>query len=186
MRNGSMILLLGICGCARPLGLPVVERLEPQAQRAADESWLNMLSPPERLDRLRLLDVLMAGSFYEHGVDRLSFVSEKDVWGGRVVMAVYYDRAQPAFDRFSVVFTDARGQERRREQYTFEEVKNRAEGLFRPVAFPSTQPATAPAEVEAQRRAEGEMADRLARQILIKAATRPAGTPVEASEIAPP
>ena len=70
----------------------MVERLRPEEQRVVDESWLNMLSPPERLDRWRLLDVLVVGSFYEHGVDRLSFVSEKDVWGGRVVTSVYFDR----------------------------------------------------------------------------------------------
>lgn len=186
MRKCLMLLLLGAAGCSSPMGLPMVERLEPEHQRAVDQSWANMLSPPERLDRSRLLDVVVANSFHEQGVDRLNFTSEKDVCDGRVIMTVYYDRAHPAFDSLSVVFIDASGQERRRERYTFEEVKHRASSLFTPTSQPSTQPATTPAEIEQQRRAEQEMAERLARQILIKLATRPAGEPVEESEVVPP
>lgn len=186
MRNGLLMVMLGICGCGGPLGLPLVERLEPEDQKAVDESWLNMLSPPERLDRARLLDVIVTHSFHQSGVDRLHFTSEKEVWGGRVIMTVYYDRSHFAFDHFSVTFIDAQGQERRRERYTFDEVGQQAERLLGPIDHPTTRPATSPAEIEAQRQAEREMAERLARQILVKLATRPAGEPVEESEIVPP
>jgi hypothetical protein len=185
MRNGWILLILGVFGCQGPLTLPVVERLEPEGQNTVDQSWLNMLSPPERLERSLLLDVLVTNYFYERGVDRLNLTSEKDVWGGRVVMTVYYDRAHPTFDNFTVAYIDAQGHERRRERYTFEEVKDRAAGLFAPTSEPSTRPAVTAAEIEQQRKADEEMAARLARQILIKTATRPAGQPIDESEIAP-
>jgi hypothetical protein len=186
MRKCAVLFFLAVLGCNGPLDLPMVERLEPESQQTVDKSWLNMLSPPERLDRSRLLDVLVTSDFHQRGVDRLNLTAEKDVWGGRVIMAVYFDRAHPAFDNYSLAFIDAQGQERRRERCTFAEVKERATSLMGPVASPSTQPATTPIEVEEQRKAEREMADRLARQILVKLATRPAGEPVEESEIMPP
>lgn len=186
MRNAAMMLVLAVVGCGGPMGgLPVVERLNPQDQRTVDQSWLNMLSPPERLDRALLLDVLVTNQLHQQGVDRLHFVSEKDVWGGRVIMTVHYDRAHPAFDNFTVTFTDAKGQERRHERYSFDEVKDRANKLLGSTTRPSTQPATIPAEIEQQRKAEEEEAARLARQILIQVATRPAGQPIDASEIVP-
>ncbi len=185
MRKSWILLLLGMAGCQGPLTLPVVERLEPESQNTVDQSWLNMLSPPERLDRSLLLDVLVTNYFHQRGVDRLNLTSEKDVWGGRVIMTVYYDRAHPAFDNFTVAFIDAQGYERRRERFTFEEVKARAAGLFVPTSEPSTRPAVTAAEIEQQRKAEEEMAARLARQILIQAATRPAGQPIDESEVVP-
>lgn len=183
MRNALLILILGILGCHGPLTVPVVERLEPEGQKVVDDSWLNMLSPPQRLDRSLLLDTVVANHFHQHGVDRLNLTSEKDVWGGRVIMTVYYDRAYPAFDSFTVAYIDAQGQERRRERYTFEEVEGRVDGLVGLATEPGTQPAVTAEEIEQQRKAEQEMANRLARQILIRAATRPAGQPVDESEV---
>ncbi len=186
MRNGWILLILGVVGCQGPLALPVVERLEPEGQNTVDQSWLNMLSPPERLNRSRLLDVLVTNYFHQRGVDRLNLTSEKDVWGGRVLMTLYYDRAHPAFDNFTIAYIDAQGHERRRERYTFQEVTDRARSLLGPMPEPSTRPAVTPAEIEQQRKAEEEMAARLARQILIKAATRPAGQPIDESEVVAP
>lgn len=187
MRYLWTMLGLWACGCGGgPLALPYVERLGPDQQRVVDQSWLNMLSPPERLDRSRLLDVVVEQWLHQQGVDRLQFTSEKDVWGGRIIMTVYYDRSHPAFDSFAIAFVDAQGCERRRERYTFDEVKRHARELAVPMEGPSTRPATLPAEVEEQRRAEQAMADRLARKILVKVATRPAGEPVHESEVISP
>ncbi|HPD29160.1 MAG TPA: hypothetical protein PLL20_04140 [Phycisphaerae bacterium] len=186
MRNVSVILILGVLGCEGPLTVPAVERLEPEGQKTVDESWLNMLSPPERLDRSLLLDTVLTNHFHQRGVDRLNLTSEKDVWGGRVIMTVYYDRAHPAFDSFTVAYIDAQGRERRRERYTFEEVKGRVAELVGTASEPGAQPAATPEEIERQRKAEEEMANRLARQILIRAATRPAAQPVDESEVVPP
>lgn len=186
MRNALLILILGVLGCEGPLTVPVVERLEPEDQKAVDESWLNMLSPPQRLDRSLLLDTVLTNHFHQRGVDRLNLTSEKDVWGGRVIMTVYYDKAHPAFDSFTVAYIDAHGQECRRERYTFEEVKGRVPVLVGPVTEPGTPPASTPEEIEQQRKTQEEMANWLARQILIRAATRPAGQPVDESEIVLP
>ncbi|MGQ9651695.1 MAG: hypothetical protein ACUVXJ_16450 [Phycisphaerae bacterium] len=183
MRNALLMLILVMLGCEGPLTVPAVERLEPENQKTVDQSWLNMLSPPERLDRSLLLDTVLTNDFHQRGVDRLNLTSEKDVWGGRLIMTVYYDRACPAFDSFTVAYIDAHGRESRRERYTFEEVKGRVAELLAPVSEPGTRPASTPEEIERQRKADEEMANQLARQILIRAATRPAGRAVDESEV---
>lgn len=184
MRILLAAVLAALAGCNGLFGpMPVVERLEPEQQRVVDESWLNMFTPPERLDRSLLLDVLVTHAFHEKGVDRLHFVSEKDAWGGRIIMTVYFDRAHPAFDNFTVAFVDATGKERRRERYTFDEVKGRMHETYDPIEVPDTQPAMTPEEIQRRREAEETRAQQLARRILIKIATRPAGEPVDESEI---
>lgn len=186
MRILLAAVLLALTGCNGLFGpMPVVERLEPEQQRVVDESWLNMFTPPERLNRSLLLDVLVTHSFHERGVDRVHFTSEKDVWGGRVIMTVYFDRAHPAFDNFTVAFVDATGKECRRERYTFDEVEGRMHDMYRPVDVPDTQPAVTPEEIQRRREAEEARAQQLARRILIKIATRPAGEPIDESEILP-
>ncbi len=190
MRYTLLLLSLALVGCSGPLTWPMVTRLNPEEQESVNQSWTNMLSPPERLDRGLLLDVIIASSMYQQGIDRLMMTSEKDVWGGRVVMTVAYDRAQPAQDSFTIVYTDAQGCERRRERYSFREVEARVRLHFEAPAEAQTQPATPAEEVEQMRQAEREMADRLAdrlaRQILIQAATRPAGQPMDLSDVPEP
>jgi hypothetical protein len=71
----------------------------------------------------------VAAQVYQHGVDQLSFRSEKKFAGGRVVMEVHYDRGQPDRDCFSMRVFDLRGQLVREERYQRQEIKEASRDL---------------------------------------------------------
>src|SRR5687767_4309953 len=96
------LLTLPSCG---PMLLPAVHRLDPDTQFHVNNAWNNMLTPPARLDRDLLLDVILARQLHTLGVDRLDFRSEKDTSPGKVVMTVRYDRAYGTDSRFTVSVT---------------------------------------------------------------------------------
>jgi hypothetical protein len=163
MRNNAILLLiLGGCG---PLTQPMVERLPPEEQKHVDDAWQNMFSPPDRLDRTLLLDVLITQQAHQRGVDRLDLVSEKCVGKGRAVMTVRFDRQHPEFDEFTIAYLDDQGRELRRERYSSAEIQERIHLLFRP-SIPESQP------VDWQRYEEQEKL-RQARMNEIEAATQP-------------
>lgn len=123
--------LLTVAGCG-PLMRPMVDRLDDQTQARVDDTWDNMFSPVDRLDRTLLLDVILVGQLHQYGVDRLHMVSEKYVGDGLVVMEVSFDRAVPEADEFVVAYVDGDGYEIRRESYTREDIEDRIAFLFAP------------------------------------------------------
>lgn len=128
MRRLSVLLLI-VGGCG-PLTGPMVERLPAEAQEQVDGIWQNIFSPPGRLDRTLLLDVLISIQAHQRGVDRLDMVSEKRVGEGRVIMIIRFDREHPEFDEYTITYTDERGREVRRERYTPQEIQQRFEFLY--------------------------------------------------------
>lgn len=160
-----------VAGCGQLLSVPMVERLEPEEQVQVDSSWQNMFSPPERLDRTLLLDVIVSGHMHERGVDHLRLTSEKWLDEGVIVMEVRFDRSEPALDEFSVRFVDNSGIERRRERFSREDIEERIALRRQSVA----------GFVEGDDELEAEQARRAAafqaRMTEIRAATQPAVGP---------
>lgn len=162
-----------LVGCG-PLTRPMVERLDLEQQAQVGSAWQNMLSPPDRLNRELLLDVLIVFQAHQRGVDRLLLTSEKDVPGGKVVMTISFDRSQPEGDRFTVVYCDPYGYEWRRELYKSEEVQARWEALFGPLPCEEVVGEDGQIRLESSKAAEAE---RAARFEDIRAATQPAEEP---------
>lgn len=164
------VLLSTIClfavGCG-PLTKPMVDRLDEETQQKVDDAWVNMLTPPERLDRTLLLDVILSGQLHQFGVDYLRLVSEKHIGLGLVVMEVRYDREDPAFDEFTVTYLDSEGYEVRRERFTREDVEERIDFLFSPILLSE--------DMDPELRQEMELlaAEREARQEVIEAVLAP-------------
>jgi hypothetical protein len=151
----------------------MVFRLEDVRQVEVTGSWENMLSPVDRLDRILLLDTVLAGQLHQMGVDRLLFVSRKYVRDGAVTMEVFFERDKPEFDLFTITYVDGTGRELRHEQYTREEVDGRWEFLFHDFSKGDCEDTP-----EAQREKMAALkAQREVRMEEIKAATQPAGEP---------
>lgn len=130
MRFVLTAICLFVVGCRGPLTKPMVDRLGEETQQKVDDAWANMFAPPDRLDRILMLDVILSGQLHQFGVDYLRLVSEKHVGEGLVVMEVRYDREDPMFDEFTVAYLDREGYEVRRERFTREEVEERIDFLF--------------------------------------------------------
>lgn len=113
---------LALSGCG-PMRAPLPERLDDEQQKAVNESWDKALAPVGRFDNQALLDVLMTSCAYQHGVDKLTFRSEKIFAGGLVVMEVQFDRLEPERDLFSVTVQDRQGNVLRRENYKREQIE---------------------------------------------------------------
>jgi hypothetical protein len=149
-----MVLLTAV-GCRAPLMVPAFHRLKPDEQAQVDQMWNNMLARPDRLDRELLLDVMLAFSLHEEGVDRATYHAEKDFAGGVVLMDVSYDRQKPLEDWFLVEIRDRQKNVLRKEHYCGEEVWSHYNDLLggvlsttRPTAGPAAPPATQPTEIE--------------------------------------
>ncbi len=164
----ALFALLAISGCG-PLTFPMVTRLDPEAQQTVEASWKNMLTPPDRLDRMLLLDTLIVNRFHQSGVDRLDMVSEKTVGKDHVTMVVHFDRKRPERDSFTITIRNAWGMTRRREHYSGAEVLDRVDQLTDSLAM-CTGP-DASASQPALSEEEKALAAWLER---IAAATRPA------------
>ncbi|HEX8913509.1 MAG TPA: hypothetical protein VF796_14210, partial [Humisphaera sp.] len=161
------VALLSLAAGCGPLTVPAVQRLPPDEQATVDASWDNLLAPPDRLDRETLLDVLVYFQLFRAGVDRLTMRSEKSFAGGRAVMTVRFDRADPSADAFAVDVYDRADRLVRSERYASEEVFDRVRALAEtgPTTRATTGPATGPTADEVRHA-------RLARAV---AATRPTG-----------
>ncbi len=120
---------LGLPGCG-PMQMPMVQRLDKESQRNADQAWDQALSPLTRFDHQALLDALMISQAYQLGVDKLTFRSEKRFSGGTVIMEIAYDRAAPAKDEFKVTAVDPQGRLLRQESYSRNEVEGTYKELF--------------------------------------------------------
>jgi len=159
-------------GCGPMMG-PMTIHLDPDQQKQVDGMWNNMLTPPDRLDREVLIDVLCEDWLFQVGVDHLHLVSEKQLDHGRVLMEIDCDRACPPSDQFTFTLLDERGKTLRRERYNRPEIEERV-AFIHPDrnAFnhygPTTLPSEDPAHTEARRR---EIECRMER---IRAATQPA------------
>jgi hypothetical protein len=121
--------LLLTFGCG-PMVAPLPQRLDPESQKKVDDAWTGILTPPDKLGHQDLLDVLVGTFAYQHGVDALSFRSEKRFAGGKVVMGVSFDRTRPDDDRFEVTVYDLKGKELRRERYSRQEIEETSATLF--------------------------------------------------------
>ena len=167
MRLVLVAVCLFVVGCHGPLTKPMVDRLDEETQQKVDDAWLNMFTPPDRLDRTLLLDVILSGQLHQYGVDYLRLVSEKHVGDGLVVMEVRYDREDPAFDEFSVSYVDNEGYEVRRERFTREEVEEE-------ICFLLTQEeVTDDMDAETREAVELRIAEREARMEEIQAVLAP-------------
>jgi len=145
----------------------MVDRLDEETQQKVDDAWLNMFTPPERLDRTLLLDVILSGQLHQYGVDYLRLVSEKHVGDGLVVMEVRYDREDPAFDEFSVSYVDNEGYEVRRERFAREEVEEEVRFLL------TQEEVTDDMDAETREAVELRIAEREARMEEIQAVLAP-------------
>lgn len=130
MRCLLILLIAPLVGCHGPLTKPMIDRLDEKGQAKIDEVWENMIAPPDALDRTLLLDVILSAQLYQHGVDSMRFVSEKDVGENLVVMEIRFDREEPRFDEFSVSVIDASGVEVRRERYGRDEINEEVNLIF--------------------------------------------------------
>jgi hypothetical protein len=110
---------------------PLPERLEPETQKKIDDAWTEVLTPPNRLGRQDLLDMLVGTFAYQHGVDTLTFRTSKQYAGGTVVMEAQYDRMRPTDDRFEVIVYGLDGKVERHERYTRKEIDATFDSLFR-------------------------------------------------------
>ncbi len=108
----------------------MVSRVAPDEQKAIDEAWDNLFTPPRRTDRLLLLDAVVLHQLHQSGVDRLEMISEKRVRDGRVVMRVHFDREHPERDEFTITLSDHRGRPQRRERDPRNDVDGRVQFLF--------------------------------------------------------
>lgn len=132
------ILLCGFVGVALsgcgPLQAPLPARLDDEQQKAINESWDKALSPVNRFDNQSLLDLLITTSFYQFGVDKLEFRSEKNFSGGVVIMEVYFERTAPQRDLFTVTVQDRQGNVLRQDRYGREQIETTYRELFVDVA----------------------------------------------------
>jgi hypothetical protein len=102
--------VLLLAGCQFGAMKPMPERLSEQDQDTVEDMWQNAMDPATRHDRDVLLDVIMAYGLFHRGVDRLDLQAEKSYAGGRAVMVIHYDRAQPPDrDTFSISCFDPSG-----------------------------------------------------------------------------
>jgi hypothetical protein len=125
----SCLVLAGATSCG-PMRTPMAPRVDDETQKRIDDAWENMLSPVDRLDHQQLLDVFVGTAAYQHGVDRLSFRSEKRFSRGLVVMEVSFERADSSKDRFEVTVYDNAGRQVRKETYGRKEVEQTYHELF--------------------------------------------------------
>jgi hypothetical protein len=169
MRHVLCFACLFVVGCYGPMTRPMVERLPEEQQQDIDNAWVNMFSPPDRLDHTLLLDVIVTMELFQKGVDRLWMVSEKRAGAGLVVMEVRFDRDDPTFDEFTVTYVDGLGREVRRERYAREEIHKRAAFLFMYPDLPDDADAATREERIREHAKQQE-----ARKEEIRAATRPA------------
>lgn len=163
-----------LVGCTGVLSTPMVVRLDQEQQAKVDDAWVNMFSPPSRLDRGLLLDTLVTRQMHHLGVDELRFVSKKRVGDALVVMEVDFNRLEPDFDAYTVTYVNAPGMEARRERYTFDEIRERMQFLAASHFVVEDEKLT---DEQRQQLALERQASREARMKEIEAATQPAVTP---------
>ncbi len=164
-----MMMTVGIliAGCHGPLSKPMVDRLDEETQKKVDDAWVNMVSPPDRLERTLLLDCVLCSQLHQFGVDRLQLVSEKNVKDGLIVMEVRFDREAPEFDEFTITYLDGSGREVRRERFARDEIQERIDFLF------TAESITDAMDTELRRGIEQRTAEREARLEEIRTALEP-------------
>jgi hypothetical protein len=86
-------------GCL--MQMPMPKRLNAENQAEFDAGWNKALSPVDRLDRQRWLDILVGAHAYQWGVDKLWFHSEKKFSGGHVAMENSLRSSRPGRGSFS-------------------------------------------------------------------------------------
>lgn len=128
MRTIAIGAVLVLAGCG-PMTKPMVTRLPDESQKQVDSSWDNMLRPPNRLDRILLLDTILGYQLWQLGIDRLDLTSEKRYADGWIRMEVRFDREHPELDEFALTVLDKTGKQLRRERYSQEEVDERFQFL---------------------------------------------------------
>ena len=145
---GFLLLAALAAGCHGPMTLPAIQRLPPEEQLSVDQQWHNMLTPVNRLDDTLLLDVIIFNQFHERGVNRATFVSEKDYDQGVVRMTVTFEAARPQRDSFTIEIMDLKGQVLRRARFpgsfVLQRIKDLTENPYLEIdtTQPSNQPAT--------------------------------------------
>ena len=167
----AFLLGLLLAGCG-PVFSPFLIEQKPEDRKMIDSEWENMFTPPNRLDRDLLLDVLTARQELQLAFDRMHVNAEKYFAGGRAVLEADFDRANPDTDQLTITLFDLQGRTTRRERYGRQEIKARWDDLDHPpmvrlkakdgLAVPETPE-------EKKRRLEAEK-----RAARIQAATQPA------------
>ena len=178
MRIALPLIFVVLAGCG-PMARPMVVRIEEKDQVQINEAWENMLSPPGQLDRILLLDTVMAYQLYQVGTDRVYFGSDKHLRDGVVTMEVFFDRRSPESDRFTIRYVNSNGQQQRYETYTRQQVDDRFEFLF-PALAERRDTGEDTAELskeECEARVAELAAQRETRRREIEAATQPACAP---------
>jgi hypothetical protein len=160
--TACVLMATSLAGCG-PMLMPMTVQLDPQEQQRVDQMWDNVLTPPDRLDRDLLLDVMLSYHLFQLGVDRLHLTAEKHFHGGLAVMEIDCDRGDAERDHFAITVVDRQGRMVRHEFYTREEVEARFNALLDPIV-------TVPADQKEHERRRMEMELRARR---IKAATQP-------------
>lgn len=172
IRTSILALLLSqIVGCGILGAVPMVVRLDEKEQADVDSSWVNMFSPPQRLDRELLLDTLLSNQMHERGIDELRMVSRKRVGDALVVMEVEFNRLDPDFDAYTVTYINGPGMELRRERYTFDEVRKHMQFL---AGQPEVLSSAELTEEQRQQIMSESQARREARAEAVRSATQPA------------
>jgi hypothetical protein len=144
-------LALALAGCHPRSPLP--PRTDAGTQKLIDDAWDKAMTPPDKLARAELLDVLVGTQAYLHGVDVFALRAEKRFAGGRAVMEIAFDRSQPDDDRFEVTVLDDTGKRLRHERFTLDEV----EEAYAALCVPPPEKGDAPDQLgTAARRAEYE------------------------------
>ncbi len=171
--SASLVLAAG-CSVIKPMPM----RLKSEPQVKVDEAWENMLDPPERLDRMLLLDTVLAMQLFHIGADRVYFIGEKKVGANLVTMEVFFNRVEPDSDRFAISIINGQGQRIRHEAYSRAEVDDRF-AFLHGVVLKSAKPEAEVGE-SSEEDCEAEIAEREARRKArmeeIEAATQPASS----------
>lgn len=176
-----LLALVTLAGCGAVMS-PFMVQLDADQQKVVDGMWNNMFTPPARLDRELLLDVLCEYQVLQLGADRMHVTAEKYLASGNVMLEADFDRANPDADEMTLTVRDAVGHTVRRERYLRREINARipetnatmrgakAEGGFAiTLGDAATQAGRPETAEEKQSRVEREK-----RQARIEAATQPA------------
>ena len=164
-------------GCGAVMS-PFFIRLDADQQKVVDGMWNNMFTPPARLDRDLLLDVLCQYQVLQMGADRVHITAEKYLTAGKVILDADFDRANADADQMTILALDSAGHTVRRERYSRKEINDRLPEIgavikkgvnISIVGDASTQPTKPETPEEKQARLEWEK-----RAARIQAATQPA------------
>ena len=178
MKLLTLVLPLMLIGCGAVMS-PFMIQLDSDQQKVVDGMWNNMLTPPTRLDRELLLDVLCEYQVLQMGADRVHITAEKYLANGRATLDADFDHANPEADQMTLIVHDSLGRTVRRERYFRREINARLpeinselakhKGPYTIALGSATQPSKPETSEETRLRL-----DKQKHEMRIQAATQPA------------